>query len=77
MPDSEMATGRGREFFRPDEAAIFLGVDRSTVDAALRLWRVSGGKRGLPHARIGNGYLIRRAGLEQWLQGCELETAHA
>lgn len=61
-------SGRGSFCFRPSEAAVFLGIDRTTIDAELKMWRVSRGRRGLAHSRVGSGYMIMREQIEDWMR---------
>jgi hypothetical protein len=59
--------GRGVAVFRPAEAAVFLGCNRAVVDAAMREYVESAGRRGLAHFFAGRGKMIRREAIDQWM----------
>lgn len=69
--EAARAGGRGVAVFRPQEAAIFLGVHRQVIDSAMREWVSSRGRRGLAHFLAGRGFLIRRESLDTWMQSLE------
>lgn len=59
-------SGRGVIFFRPAEAAAFLGISREEITLAMREYVVSRGRRGLAHFSAGKGSMIRRASIILW-----------
>ncbi len=65
-------SGRGFSVFRPAEAAAFLGCNRAVVDAAMREYIESSGRRGLAFSLLGKGRLIRREALDQWMISQEM-----
>jgi predicted DNA-binding transcriptional regulator AlpA len=49
-------------------AASVLGISRASLDRHLRTWRATGGRVGIPHARLsGRCIRIRSADLDAWL----------
>lgn len=59
------------DFLRVDDLLILLEVSRAQIDRACREFRVSRGKSGLPHCKIGRGFLFRRAAVDTWIQSLE------
>lgn len=65
-------------FLRMDDLLAELApVSRREIDDACREWRVSGGKSGLPHCRLGRGFLFRRPAVESWVCERERVQSHA
>jgi transposase len=59
-----------KTYYRPADAAKMLGVHRSTIDRATKLWRDSGHREGLPHNRPSHKLvLISAADLSMWIEG--------
>ena len=69
------AGGRGVIFFRPAEAADFLGVSRAEISAAMREYTSTRGRRGLAHFVAGKGAMIRRCAIFLWCRQREMEVA--
>ena len=69
--------GRGVAVFRPAEAATFLGCNRAVVDAAMREYVESSGRRGLAYFLLGKGRMIRREAINQWMMQRESQMIGA
>lgn len=55
-----------RPFLSIDEAALQLGISRSSTYEAANAWLRTDGERGLPCVRIGRRILVPRAAIERW-----------
>ena len=63
-------------FLRVDDLVRMLEVKRTVIDRACREYRISRGKKGLPHCKLGRGFLFRRAAVEDWVMSME-QSYHA
>lgn len=63
-------------FLRVDDLVRMLQVQRTVIDRACREYRISRGKAGLPHCKLGRGFLFRRAAVEEWIRSLE-QSYHA
>ena len=70
MPDLSSAVRA--DFLRVEDLVSLLEVLRSRIDRACREYRVSRGRAGLPHCKLGRGFLFRRAAVDAWVQSLEL-----
>lgn len=59
------------DFLRVEDLVAALGVGRAQIDRACRDYRVSRGKTGLAHCRLGRGFLFRRAAVLAWVESLE------
>ena len=66
---------KGAPFFGVDVLTEKLSISRQRVYAACKEWRVSGGKRGIPHSKPGRFFVFRDEGVSQWLASLENEYA--
>jgi len=75
---AEMAVSAGgpRVFLRVDDLVRELEVKRAVIDRACREYRISRGKAGLPHCKLGRGFLFRRSAVEEWIRSLE-QSYHA
>jgi hypothetical protein len=60
------------DFLRVEDLVSMLEVSRSQIDRACREYRVSRGRSGLAHCKLGRGFLFRRAAVDAWLQSMEV-----
>lgn len=72
MPDGSHVL-RG-DFLRVEDLVGALEIKRIHIDRACQEYRISRGKSGLAHCKLGRGFLFRRAAVEQWIMS--LEQAH-
>jgi predicted DNA-binding transcriptional regulator AlpA len=76
LSDLHPSSGRffSADFYHVDDLVSLLGVSRSQIDRACREYRVSHGKTGLPHCKLGRGFLFRRAAVDGWIKSMELSN---
>jgi predicted DNA-binding transcriptional regulator AlpA len=63
-------------FLRVDDLVRMLEVKRTVIDRACREYRISRGRTGLPHCKLGRGFLFRRSAVEEWVRSME-QANHA
>jgi len=68
---------RGVDLFRPDELArrMGTGISKATIIDACHEWVRSGGREGLAHSEIGQGFMIRADAVVDWLNRKENQRA--
>jgi len=64
------------DFLRMDDLVAALEVNRAQIDRACQEFRVSRGRHGLAHCKLGRGFLFRRSAVDAWVQSLE-EANHA
>lgn len=63
---------QSRYFLRIEDLMSELQIGRPVIDRACHEYRVSRGKAGLAHCKLGRGFLFRRAAVESWVQSMEI-----
>lgn len=69
MPESVQSLRA--DFLRIGDLVDALEINRAQIDRACQEFRVSRGKSGLAHCKLGRGFLFRRTAVEQWIISLE------